>query len=111
MLDAMAHAASLEECRLETAVEHEYEAYRFRRTDPAVEIAFAALEAVGYEPRPIESGGGADAHVFNARGRDCVNLTNGMTDIHTAQERIAVGDLDAMTRVTLALIDQARARR
>jgi tripeptide aminopeptidase len=108
MLDAMAHAASLEECRLETAVEHEYEAYRFRRADPAVELAFAAFEAAGYEPRPIESGGGADAHVFNARGRACVNLTNGMTDIHTAQERIAVADLEGMTRVTLALIEQAR---
>jgi tripeptide aminopeptidase len=110
MLDAMAHAASLEECRLETAVEHEYEAYRFRRTDPAVELAVAALEAAGYEARPIESGGGADAHVFTARGRACVNLTNGMAEIHTAQEHIAVADLEGMVRVTLALIDQARAR-
>jgi acetylornithine deacetylase/succinyl-diaminopimelate desuccinylase-like protein len=32
-----------------------------------------------------------------------------MTDIHTADERISVADLDAMVDVTLALVDAARA--
>ena len=55
------------------------------------------------------SGGGADANVFNERGLRCVNLANGMTDIHTPDERIAVEDLDAMVDVTLALVERARA--
>jgi di/tripeptidase len=38
-----------------------------------------------------------------------VNLANGMTDIHTPDERISVDDLDAMVDVTLALVDSARA--
>ena len=37
-----------------------------------------------------------------------MNLANGMTDIHTPNERIAVADLDAMVDVTLALLDVAR---
>jgi di/tripeptidase len=37
-----------------------------------------------------------------------VNLANGMTDIHTPEERIAVADLDAMVAVTLALVDAAQ---
>jgi tripeptide aminopeptidase len=55
------------------------------------------------------SGGGADANVFNERGRRCVNLANGMTDIHTSTERISVADLDGMVDVTLALVDAALA--
>ncbi len=38
-----------------------------------------------------------------------MNLANGMTDIHTPNERIAIADLDAMVEVTLALIEEARA--
>ena len=62
----------------------------------------------GYEPSYTLTGGGADANVFNERGLQCVNLANGMTDIHTPDERIAVADLDAMVDVTLALLDAAR---
>jgi tripeptide aminopeptidase len=82
--------------------------YRFRESDPAVELAATALREAGFEPRYALSGGGADANVFNARGLTCVNLANGMTDIHTPAERIAVADLEGMVDVTLALVDAAR---
>ena len=35
------------------------------------------------------------------------DLANGMTDIHTPDERIAVDDLERMVDVTLALVDVA----
>jgi tripeptide aminopeptidase len=73
-----------------------------------VRLAARALEACGREPVYIESGGGADANVWNARGLECVNLCNGMAEIHTASEHIAAADLDAMLDITLALIDAAR---
>jgi tripeptide aminopeptidase len=109
MLETAAFAASLAECEVESEVRPSFPGYRFRETDPPVELAAAALRAVGFEPRYALSGGGADANVFNARGLACVNLANGMTDIHTPDERIAVADLDAMVEVTLALVDAARA--
>ena len=68
-----------------------------------------SLERCGDEFVPTLTGGGADANVFNAKGLPCLNLANGMTDIHTADERIAVADLDARVDVTLALVDAARA--
>jgi tripeptide aminopeptidase len=108
MVDAMAHAANAEECSVETTVALDYTAYRFRRTDRPVRLAFQALEASGYTPRAIESGGGADAHVFNAVGLECLNVCNGMARIHTAEEEITVGDLQGMVQVTLALIEAAR---
>jgi tripeptide aminopeptidase len=108
MLDAIAFAAGLEECEVETEVHKSYRGYRFRRDDDAVRIAAEALAASGYEPSFTLTGGAADANVFNERGLACVNLANGMTDIHTPDERIAVADLEAMVGVTLALVEAAR---
>ena len=108
MLDAITFAAGLSECEVETEVKKSYQGYRFRRDDLAVRIAADALQASGYEPHFGLSGGAADANVFNERGRACVNLANGMTDIHTPDERISVADLEGMVEVTLGLVDAAR---
>ena len=108
MLDAATFAANLAECELESRIEPEYDGYRFSRSDPAVRLAARALEDCGRAPVYIDSGGGADANVWNARGLECVNLCNGMAEIHTASEHIAAADLDVMLDITLALIDAAR---
>jgi tripeptide aminopeptidase len=108
MTETMSFTATLEECEVETTISRSYRAYRFRRSDPVVRLAATALERAGYTPTFGLSGGGADANVFNERGLACVNLANGMTDIHTPDEHIAVADLEAMVDVTLALLDAAR---
>ena len=79
-----------------------------KQSDDVVRLAVDALGRCGYEATFALSGGAADANVFNERGRRCVNLANGMTDIHTPDERISVDDLGAMVDVTLALVDAAR---
>src|SRR5436309_877828 len=107
MLETVTFAATLAECEVETQVEGSARGYRFRRDDLPVRIAAGALERSGRPPSYILSGGGADANVFNERGLQCVNLANGMTDIHTPDERIAVADLEAMVDVTLALVEVA----
>jgi tripeptide aminopeptidase len=108
MLDAFTFAAGVGECEVATKVEESYRGYRLRADDPSVRLAFAALEGAGFSPRPVEVGGGADANVFNERGLACVNLANGMAHVHTADEEIAVDDLDGMLRVTLELVEAAR---
>jgi len=105
--DAVTFAAGVAECEVETTVQRSYRAYRFRRDDRAVRLAADALSRCGYDPRFALSGGGADANVFNERGLHCVNLANGMAEIHTPDEHIAVADLEAMVEVTLALVDAA----
>jgi tripeptide aminopeptidase len=108
MLEAATFAASLEDCQVETEVHKSYNGYRFKRDDDAVRIASSALERSGFEPSYTLSGGAADANVFNERGLACVNLANGMAEIHTPDEHIAVADLERMVDVTLALVDVAR---
>jgi len=108
MLDAFSFAAGLEDCEVETKVSKSYRGYRFKRDDRVVRMAHDALERTGYTPTYGLSGGAADANVFNERGLACLNLANGMQDIHTPDERITVDDLEGMVEVTLALVDVAR---
>jgi tripeptide aminopeptidase len=108
MLDAIAFAASLSDCTVETEVSDTYHGYRFTREDGVVRLAADGLRRAGFEPSYAASGGAADANVFNERGLPCVNLANGMAEIHTADEHIAVTDLEAMVDVTLGLVDAAR---
>ncbi len=108
ILDAAAFAASTSDCELETHAAPKYQGYRFRDDELPVSLAADALRRAGIEPEFVLSGGAADANVFNVEGMPCVNLANGMVDIHTPDERIAVSDLDRMVDVTLALVDVAR---
>jgi tripeptide aminopeptidase len=108
MMETVAFAATVAECDVETDVHKSYSGYRFKRDDLAVSLAARALEACRYEPRFELTGGGADANVFNERGLQCVNLANGMANIHTPAEEITVADLEGMVEVTLALIEAAR---
>ena len=107
MLESAAFAASLAECEVESEVRPSFPGYRFKESDALVRLAATALERAGFAPSYALSGGGADANVFNARGLSCVNLANGMMEIHTPAEHIAVADLEAMIDVTLALVDVA----
>lgn len=107
MVDTITFAAGLGECEVEIQVGDASKGYRFKQDDLPVKIAATALRRAGREPSYVLSGGGADANVFNERGLQCVNLANGMTDIHTLEERIAVADLQEMVEVTLALVDAA----
>ena len=109
MQDAITFAAGVAECDVETKARKSYRGYRFGKSDRAVALAADALQRCGHEVVYELSGGAADANVFNERGLECVNLANGMTDIHTPAEHIAVSDLEAMVDVTLALVDAALA--
>jgi len=110
MQDAITFAAGVAECDVETTSRKSYRGYRFTKSDRAVVLAADALGRCGFEVTYELSGGAADANVFNERGLECVNLANGMTDIHTPNEHIAVADLETMVDVTLALVDAALAR-
>jgi tripeptide aminopeptidase len=107
MQDAITFAAGIADCDVETRMRKSYRGYRFARNDRAVALAASALERCGHAVTYELSGGAADANVFNERGLQCVNLANGMTQIHTPDEHISVADLEAMVEVTLSLLDEA----
>ena len=108
MLDALTWAASECEVDLETHVEREFSAYRLGEGEPQVRMALDVLGGLGLSPRLVPSGGGSDVNAFIRNGFPAVNLCNGMADVHTPDESIAVASLESMLDVTLGLIDAAR---
>jgi tripeptide aminopeptidase len=109
MLDAFSFAASMSDCTVEIELEEQYRGYRFRPGEPVVVLAETALLGAGVETHTALCGGGADANVFNLAGIPCAVLANGMAEIHTPDEHIAVADIERMVDVTLGLVEAARA--
>ena len=107
VVDAANAAAAETGCSVEIAQRREYTTYAFADDDDVVRLARRALAAAGIEARPIETGGGADAHAFNAAGKRCLNLSSGMELIHTPDERIRVAHVEDLSRVTVELIRAA----
>jgi len=109
MTDAFSFAASVSDCTVEIELLQQYRGYRFRREDRVIQVAETALRGVGLHAHTALCGGGADANVFNHAGIPCVVLANGMAEIHTPDEHIAVADIERMVEVTLGLVEAARA--
>jgi len=104
---ALTEAATATGCDVDIAERREYTAYAFAPDDPVVRIARRALTAAGCDVEEIETGGGADAHAFNAAGLQCVNLSSGMELIHSADERIRVEHVDVLSDLTVELVRAA----
>jgi tripeptide aminopeptidase len=109
MMDAFSFAASVSDCTVEIELKEQYRGYRFRSDEQVIVLAATALRGVGAEVHTQLCGGGADANVFNLAGIPCAVLANGMAEIHTPDEHIAVADIERMVDVTLGLVEAARA--
>jgi tripeptide aminopeptidase len=97
------------ECDLDLIVERLFDGYRHKPSSPAVLAAERALDACGYAPRPIVSGGASDGNAFEADGFHTVCLANGTERNHEATERVSVAALEGMLDVTYALLEEIAA--
>ncbi|MFC5467851.1 M20/M25/M40 family metallo-hydrolase [Cohnella suwonensis] len=83
-----------------------YPAYSYGDGDEVVEVAKAAIQAIGLTPRQFPSGGGSDANMFNGNGVPTVNLAVGYEHIHTTSERIKADDIFKVTELVLAIVNE-----
>jgi tripeptide aminopeptidase len=107
IVDALTAAASDAECDVEIDVEEQFRGYKLPRTAAPVVAAAAALEANGFEPRYVATGGGADSNAFIANGLTVLNLANATEHNHQPDERVSVAALEQMLDVTLTLVEAA----
>ncbi|MFC4302589.1 M20/M25/M40 family metallo-hydrolase [Cohnella boryungensis] len=83
-----------------------YPAYSHDDRDEVVQVAKAAIEAIGLTPRTFSSGGGSDANMFNGNGVPTVNLAVGYEHIHTTKEQIKADDLAKTAELVLAIVNE-----
>ncbi|QIK70619.1 M20/M25/M40 family metallo-hydrolase [Erysipelothrix sp. HDW6C] len=81
--------------------------YYFDRETPIVAKASAAIRDLEIDPRFEVSGGGSDANIFNARGKEVVNLSIGYENIHTIDEYIPVAELHKAVELCYQLVKNA----
>ena len=107
MIDHLQDGADAGECDLDVTAERMFSGYRTAPRAPQVALAERALEACGYAPRRIASGGGSDANAFIAAGFACTNLANGTERNHQPDERVSTDALEGMLEVAIALVEEA----
>jgi tripeptide aminopeptidase len=107
MVDHLQDAADAGECDIDITVERMFSGYRVKPRAPQLAVAERALQACGYEPRPILTGGGSDANAFAAAGFPCANLANGTERNHQPDERVSIDALEGMLEVAIALVEEA----
>ncbi len=79
------------------------------RSEPQVVLAERALQACGYAPKSIVTGGGSDANALQTAGFPCTNLANGTERNHEPTERVSIDALNGMLEVAIALFEEAPA--
>jgi tripeptide aminopeptidase len=109
MVDHLQAAADAAECDLDITLQRMFDGFRTRPREPQVVLAERALEACGYQPKHIVTGGGSDANALQSAGFPCTNLANGTERNHEPTERVSIDALDGMLEVAIALIDEAPA--
>ena len=90
------------ECHFESHVD--YESFRLPDDDPSIAALGEALRLIGREPFLEIAGGGLDANWLNKHGIAAVTTGCGQRNIHTAEERLHIGDYLDACRVATTLI-------
>lgn len=90
-------------------IEVMYPGFKFSDRDHVVEVAKKAVRKVGREPRLLASGGGSDANIIAGFGIPTVNLGVGYEEIHTTSERMPIKELNKLTEMVVAIIEETAA--
>jgi tripeptide aminopeptidase len=70
-----------------------------------LESAKAAVVAIGLTPHVIETQEVSDANIFNEKGITCINLSDGVQNPHTKEERISISEMENLVRLILKLVE------
>lgn len=81
-----------------------YNAYKISDDNAHVASIKEAFESINISPFTKSTGGGSDANVFNEKGLTTVNLSTGMSKVHTTEEFIKVSDMVDITRFLTAYL-------
>ena len=88
-------------------IDRRYDAFNLSEDSPVVLQCIAAMKKLGLSPQLVSTGGGSDCNILNANGLAAVNLSTGMTSVHTTQEHIKLEALETAARLVQAIIEES----
>ena len=92
-------AAEKHGAAIEINAQRAYGPYRIADEDPFVLAVSEAFAANGFAVETQSTGGGSDANIFSEKGIKTLNLSTGMSKVHTTDEFITVADMVGITEV------------
>jgi tripeptide aminopeptidase len=107
MVDLIQEAAAEVGVDVETTLVHEFTAFSLEPESAVVELVQRAISAAGLAPLLHKAGGGCDANILNEWGLPAVNLSTGMTHVHSADESLTLDELERLCGVVLWAITLA----
>lgn len=103
MDQAMREAARAGGGRVEISWTKEYEGFLRDHADELVVLVSDACRSVGLAPRTFTTGGGSDGNVFSSDGVPTLVLSCGMSNVHSTDETVRLGDIDAIASLLVAV--------
>lgn len=97
MIDTFQAAADKHGATVEIESTRAYDGFVIADDHPHIEQVKASFSAIGAEPITKATGGGSDANNFNKLGLTTVNISTGMSKVHTTEEFIAIDDMVKVT--------------
>lgn len=97
MIETFQTAAEKHGAQVEIESTRAYNAFVIADDHPHIEAVKASFKAIGADPFTKGTGGGSDANNFNAKGLTTVNVSTGMSKVHTTEEFIAIDDMVKVT--------------
>ncbi len=90
---------------LELTIKPEYPALSLGRDSAVIKRVQKAAEALGRSIKPISTGGGSDANIFNGYGIETAIIGTGMKKVHTTDEYIELEDMVRTAELVVGIIE------
>ena len=104
MIQCMQEACDELGARFQYKAWKNYEAYDYPDDHPHVQFLVEKCKQAGVNPWITHSGGATDGNVYNAKGITAIILSCGMEKEHTLEERIAIYNLENITKVVYEIM-------
>lgn len=85
-------------------VEKMYGGYSIPEDHPILQLMNKAAESLGIAVNLHSTGGGSDTNIINGKGIPSVDISVGMTNVHSTSEQIDVSDIVKACALTLEII-------
>lgn len=89
---------------IEFTAENEYPAFNIAKESEIIKILEAAAADSGFTFEAVTTGGGSDTNIINSKGITAVDLSIGMTKVHSVNEQISITDMENAVVYLIAIL-------
>ena len=90
--------------QVEFKAEIEYPAFNIDTDSDIIRILQTAAGDSGFQFEAITTGGGSDTNIINSKGIQAVDLSIGMTKVHSVNEQISITDMENAVKFLISIL-------